>query len=137
MVDGVLLAIGGQKSCFEDYESDDEMYESEYEDYEKDNGYEQHEDYEHYQKDDKRKVDSDRHTTKGIYAFNHDNQKWEHVVDMPFKCSFASVLQSQENMYIIDGQSSRFVKITVQGKSCKLYGRQTNQNIFRSGYFFL
>ena len=76
MVDGVLLAIGGQEDS--DWESKN---------------------------------------TSAIHAFHHVDQIWQHVGDLPFKCSWVNtLLLSGGRLLVVDGYSSRQVlKITVEG----------------------
>ena len=72
MVDGVLLAIGGQ--------------------------------------------DKDRSHTSAIYAFHPYDQKWQHVGDMPFKCSDVdTLLLSGGRLLVVDGTSRQVMEITVEG----------------------
>ena len=74
MVDGVLLAIGGQES---DYRSE---------------------------------------MTSAIHAFHHVDQKWQHVGDLPFKCSQVdTLLLSGGRLLVVDGDSQQVLKITVEG----------------------
>ena len=73
MVDGVLLAIGGQEDIISK-------------------------------------------KTSAIHAFHHVDQKWQHVGDLPFKCSFVdTVLLSGGRLLVVDGDSQRVLKITVEG----------------------
>ena len=74
MVDGVLLAIGGQ------------------------DGY-----------------DSSMKTS-AIHAFHHVDQKWQHVGDLPFKCSLVdTLLLSGGKLLMVDGDSRQVLKISVEG----------------------
>lgn len=58
--------------------------------------------------------------TSAISAFHPVDQKWQHVADMPFACSYVdSLLLSEGKLLVIDGwlkQTS--LKIPVEGKSC-------------------
>ena len=73
MVDGVLLAIGGQ----EDLKSK---------------------------------------KTSAIHAFHHVDQKWQHVGDFPFKCSWVdTLLLSGGRLLVVNGDSQQVLKITVEG----------------------
>ena len=75
MVDGVLLAIGGQE---------DGTYGSQ--------------------------------KTSAIHALHHVDQKWQHVGDLPFKCSWVdTLLLSEERLLVVDGDSQQVLKITVEG----------------------
>ena len=54
--------------------------------------------------------------TSAIYAFHHVDQKWQHVGDMPFKCSYVdSLLLSGGGLLVVDGDSRQVLKITVEG----------------------
>ena len=75
MVDGVLLAIGGQE---------DSTYGSQ--------------------------------KPSAIHAFHHVDQKWQHVGDLPFKCSWVdTLLLSGGRLLVVDGDSQQVLKITVEG----------------------
>ena len=75
MVDGVLLAIGGQE---------DSIYDSQ--------------------------------KTSAIHAFHHVDQKWQHVGDLPFKCSWVdTLLLSGGRLLLVDGDSRQVLKISVEG----------------------
>ena len=84
VVDGVLLAIGGQE---------EESYESK--------------------------------KTSAIYALHPVDQKWQHVGDMPFECSFVdTLLLSGGRLLVVDrSDSKRVLRVTVEGKPCKCYGQ--------------
>ena len=59
--------------------------------------------------------------TSAIYALHPVDQKWQHVGDMPFKCSFVdTLLLSGRRLLVVDGISQ---KVTVEGKPCKCYGQ--------------
>ena len=82
MVDGVLLAIGGQ----------DDSYGSK--------------------------------QTSAIYALHPVDQKWQHVGDMPFECSFVdTLLLSGGRLLVVDGDSQRVLRVTVESKPYKCYGQ--------------
>ena len=55
--------------------------------------------------------------TSAIHAFHHVDQKWQHVGDLPFKCSSVNtLLLSGGWLLVVDGYSSQQVlKITVEG----------------------
>ena len=55
--------------------------------------------------------------TSAIHAFHHVDQKWQHVGDLPFKCSWVdTLLLSQGRLLVVDGSSSKQVlKVTVEG----------------------
>ena len=54
--------------------------------------------------------------TSAIYAFDHVDQKWQHVGDMPFQCSLVdSLLLSGGRLLVVDGSSRQVLKITVEG----------------------
>ena len=74
--------------------------------------------------------------TSAIYALHPVDQKWQHVGDMPFECSFVdTLLLSGGRLLVVDGDSKRVLRVTVEGMSYKCYGQYlTNQTIFRSGY---
>ena len=83
MVDGVLLAIGGQE---------EDSYGSK--------------------------------KTSAIYALHPVDQKWQHVGDMPFECSYVdTLLLSGGRLLVVDGDSQRVLRVTVEGKPCKCYGQ--------------
>ena len=60
-----------------------------------------------------------------IYALHPVDQKWQHVGDMPFQCSFVdTILLSGGRLLVVDGASSqRVLRVTVEGKPCKCYGQ--------------
>ena len=63
--------------------------------------------------------------TSAIYALNPVDQKWQHVGDMPFECSYVdTLLLSGGRLLVVDGDSQRVLMVTVEGKPCKSYGRQ-------------
>ena len=52
--------------------------------------------------------------SSAIYAYDHEDQKWHHVGDMPFKCCFGDTLfQSGQRLLMVDGDSQKMLKITV------------------------
>ena len=54
--------------------------------------------------------------TSAIHAFHHVDQKWQHVGDLPFKCSFVdTLLLSGGRLLVVDGISKQVLKITVEG----------------------
>ena len=54
--------------------------------------------------------------TSAIHAFHHVDQKWQHVRDLPFKCSYAdTLLLSEGRLLVVDGYSQQVLKITVEG----------------------
>ena len=59
----------------------------------------------------------DSKKTSAIHAFHHVDQKWQHVGDLPFKCSLVDTLHlSGGRLLVVDGTSSKQVlKITVEG----------------------
>ena len=61
--------------------------------------------------------DSDESTkTSAIHAFHHVDQKWQHVGDLPFKCSLVNVLLlSEGRLLVVDRFSQQVLKITVEG----------------------
>ena len=74
MVDGVLLAIGGEEGGYGSQK------------------------------------------TSAIHAFHHVDQKWQHVGDLPFECSWVdTLLLSGGRLFMVDGDSQRVLKITVEG----------------------
>ena len=82
MVDGVLLAIGGQEG------------------------------YDRSKK------------TSAIYALHPVDQKWQHVGDMPFECSQVdTLLLSGGRLLVVDWDSQRVLRVTVEGKPCKCHGQ--------------
>ena len=94
MVDGVLLAIGGQ----EEYNDDDDGPKN----------------------------------TSAIYALHPVDQKWQHVGDMPFECSYVdTLLLSGGRLLVVDGISKRVLRVTVEGKPCKCYGQYYYPDYFQ------
>ena len=62
--------------------------------------------------------------TSAIYALHPVNQKWQHVGDMPFECSFVdTLLLSGGRLLVVYGRRQRVVRVTVEGKPCKCYGQ--------------
>ena len=59
----------------------------------------------------------DSEKTTAINAFHHVDQKWQHVGDLPFKCSWMNtLLLSEGRLLVVDGSSSKQVlKVTVEG----------------------
>ena len=55
--------------------------------------------------------------TSAIHAFHHVDQKWQHVGDLPFECSYVdTLLLSGGRLLVVDGYNSKEVlKITVEG----------------------
>ena len=54
--------------------------------------------------------------TSAIHAFHHVDQKWQHVGDLPFKCSWVDTLPlSGGRLLVVDGDSQQVLKITVEG----------------------
>ena len=54
--------------------------------------------------------------TSAIHAFHHVDQKWQHVGDLPFKCSWVdTLLLSGGRLLVVDGDSQQVLKITVEG----------------------
>ena len=59
---------------------------------------------------------SDSKKTSAIHAFHHVDQKWQHVGDLPFKCSWVdTLLLSGGRLLVVDGRSQQVLKITVEG----------------------
>ena len=55
--------------------------------------------------------------TSAIYALHPVDQKWQHVGDMPFECSFVeTVLLSGGRFLVVDGDSQMVLRVTVEGK---------------------
>ena len=55
--------------------------------------------------------------TSAIHAFHHVDQKWQHVGDLPFKCSLINtLLLSEGRLLVVDGSSTQVLKITVEGQ---------------------
>ena len=63
--------------------------------------------------------------TSAIYALHPVDQKWQHVGEMPFECSYVdTLLLSGGRLLVVDGNSSqRVLRVTVEGKPCKCYGQ--------------
>ena len=62
--------------------------------------------------------------TSAIYALHPVDQKWQHVGDMPFECSFVdTLLLSGGRLLVVDGVSQRVLRVTVEGKPYKCYGQ--------------
>ena len=55
--------------------------------------------------------------TSAIHAFCHVDQKWQHVGDLPFECSWVNtLLLSEGRLLVVDGYNTKQVlKITVEG----------------------
>ena len=53
--------------------------------------------------------------TSAIFAFHHSDQKWQHVGDMPFKCSMVNTLLSGGRLFVVDGMNKHVMEITVEG----------------------
>ena len=54
--------------------------------------------------------------TSAIHAFHHVDLKWQHVGDLPFKCSWVdTLLLSGGRLLVVDGTSQQVLKITVEG----------------------
>ena len=54
--------------------------------------------------------------TSAIYAFLHVDMKWQHVGDMPFKCTRVdTLLLSGGGLLVVDGHSRQVLKFTVEG----------------------
>ena len=57
--------------------------------------------------------------TTTIYAFHHNDQKWQQVGDMPFKCSLVDTIAlSREKVLIVDGDSAKVYEISLEGELC-------------------
>ena len=62
--------------------------------------------------------------TSAIYALHPVDQKWQHVGDMPFECSYVdTLLLSGGRLLVVDGDSKRVMRVTVEGKPFKCYGQ--------------
>ena len=62
--------------------------------------------------------------TSAIYALHPVDQKWQHVGDMPFECYYVdTLLLSGGRLLVVDGNSQRVLRVTVEGKPCKCYGQ--------------
>ena len=62
--------------------------------------------------------------TSAIYALHPVDQKWQHVGNMPFECSYVdTLLLSGGRLLVVDGYSQRVLRVTVEGKPCKCYGQ--------------
>ena len=54
--------------------------------------------------------------TSAIYAFHPVDQKWQHVGDLPLKCSWVdTLLLSGGRLLVVDGYSMRVLRVTVEG----------------------
>ena len=54
--------------------------------------------------------------TSAIHAVYHVDQKWQHIGDLPFKCSWVNTLHlSGGRLLVVDGDSRQLLKITVEG----------------------
>ena len=61
-------------------------------------------------------LDSGSKKTSAIHAFHHVDQKWKHVGDLPFECSWVNtLLLSGGRLLVVDGYSQQVLKITVEG----------------------
>ena len=64
-------------------------------------------------------LDDKSRETSAICAFHPVDQKWQHVGNMLFECSWVdSLLLSDGRVLVVDGISQRVLKISVEGKSC-------------------
>ena len=55
-----------------------------------------------------------------IYALHPFEQRWQYVGNMPFECSYVDTLPlSGGGLLVVDGDSQRVLRVTVEGKSCK------------------
>ena len=55
--------------------------------------------------------------TSAIHAFHHDVQNWKYIGNMPFACSEVdTLLLSGGELLVVDGNSQKVLKITVEGK---------------------
>ena len=62
--------------------------------------------------------------TSAIYALHPVDQKWQHVGDIPFGCFYVdTLLLSGGKLLVVDGDSQRVLRVTVEGKPCKCYGQ--------------
>ena len=62
--------------------------------------------------------------TTAIYALHPVDQKWQHIGDMPFECSYVdTLLLSGGRLLVVDGVSQRVLRVTVEGKPCNCYGQ--------------
>ena len=60
--------------------------------------------------------DKDGSDTSAIYAFHPNDQKWQHVGDMPFKCTMVyTLLLSGGRLLVVDGDSRKVAEITAGG----------------------
>ena len=64
--------------------------------------------------------------TATIYGFCQDDNRWEHIGDLPFACCWVdTLLLSGGGMLVVDGHSQQVLRIAVEGKYCcnevKLY----------------
>ena len=61
--------------------------------------------------------DDKRYNSK-IYGYHPVDQKWHHVVDIPYVFSNVNaLLLSEGRLLVVDGISHRFLRINVEGKS--------------------
>ena len=62
--------------------------------------------------------------TSAIYALHPVDQKWQHVEDMPFECSWVDILLlSGGRLLVVDGYSQSVLRVTVEGKPYTCYGQ--------------
>lgn len=55
--------------------------------------------------------------TSAIYAFHDADQKWMHIGDLPFECSWVeTLLLSGGGLLVVDGHSQQVLKIAEEGK---------------------
>ena len=58
--------------------------------------------------------------TSAIYALHPVDQKWQHVGNMPFECSYVdTLLLSGGRLLVVDGGGLGVLRVTVEGKPCK------------------
>ena len=52
-----------------------------------------------------------------IFALHPVNQKWQHVAEMPFECSYVdTVLLSGGRLLVVDGDTQKVTVLDVEGK---------------------
>ena len=62
--------------------------------------------------------------TSAIYALHPVDQKWQHIRDMPFECCYVdTLLLSGGRLLVVDGNSQKVLRVTVEGMPYKCSGQ--------------
>ena len=56
--------------------------------------------------------------TSAIYALHPIDKRWQHIGELPFGCSSVdTLLLSEGRLLIVDGDSQRVLRVSVEGRS--------------------